>query len=86
MGKLGFTGVYFFLIFALKHRLWVLNEAVLMCTHDLYFFVLSIFVILVVSYFGFESGISVLIAPLPGRCLHFTLENVSSAKYLVVLG
>ena len=40
----------------------------------------------VVSYFDFESGISVLIAPLPGRCLHFTLENVSSAKYLVVLG
>ena len=30
--KLGFTGVY--IIFALKHRLWVLNEAVLMCTHD----------------------------------------------------
>ena len=24
MVKLGFTGVYFFLLFALKHRLWVL--------------------------------------------------------------
>ena len=34
--KLGFTGVYiFFLIFALKHRLWVLVEAVLTCTHVL---------------------------------------------------
>ena len=40
--KLGFTGVYiFFLIFALKHRLWVLvrtasvSEAVLTCTHNL---------------------------------------------------
>ena len=34
--KLGFTGVYTFCpIFALKHRLWVLNEVVLMCTHDL---------------------------------------------------
>ena len=26
-----------FLIFAPKHRLWVLSEAVLMCTHNLYF-------------------------------------------------
>ena len=41
--KLGFTVVY--IIFALKHRLWVLvlieavltcNEAVLTCTHNLY--------------------------------------------------
>ena len=38
--KLGFTGVYFFLIFAPKHRLWVLvrtallTEAVLTCTHN----------------------------------------------------
>ena len=35
--KLGCTGVYIFLIFALKHRLWVLTEAVLTCTHDLCF-------------------------------------------------
>ena len=38
--KLGFTGVYFFLTFALKHRLWVLVsliEAVLTCTHYLCF-------------------------------------------------
>ena len=31
--KVGCTWVYIFLIFALKHRLWV-NEAVLMCTHN----------------------------------------------------
>ena len=39
IAKLGFTGVYIiFLIFALKHRLWVLvTEAVLMCTHNLCF-------------------------------------------------
>ena len=36
--NLGFTGVYiFFLIFALKYRLWVLTEAVLTCTHNQYF-------------------------------------------------
>ena len=44
--QLGFTGVYmfFFLIIALKQRLWVLvstvsilNEAVLTCTINLYF-------------------------------------------------
>ena len=38
--KLGFTGVYIFLIFALKHRLWVLvrtDEAVLPCTNNLCF-------------------------------------------------
>ena len=29
--------IYFFLIFALKHRLRVLSEAVLTCTYDLYF-------------------------------------------------
>ena len=28
---------FFFLIFALKHRSWVLNEAVLTCTHNLGF-------------------------------------------------
>ena len=33
--KLGFTGVYIFLIFAPKHRLWVhVTEAVLTCTHN----------------------------------------------------
>ena len=36
--KLGFTGVYIiFLISAQKHRLWVLSEAVLTSTHNLYF-------------------------------------------------
>ena len=41
--KRGFTGVYiFFIIFALKHKLWVLvrnrlNEAVLTCTNNLCF-------------------------------------------------
>ena len=36
--KLGFTGVYIiFLIFAQKHRLWVLSEAVLTSTHNLCF-------------------------------------------------
>ena len=38
--KLGFTGVYIFFIFALKHRLWVLvrtNGAVQTYTHNLYF-------------------------------------------------
>ena len=36
--KLGFIGVYFFLTFALKRRLWVLvTTAVLTCTHDLCF-------------------------------------------------
>ena len=28
-------GIHYFLIFDLKHRLWVLVEAVLMCTHNL---------------------------------------------------
>ena len=38
-----YKGIHFFLIFALKHRSWVLvrtaslTEAVLTCTHDLYF-------------------------------------------------
>ena len=27
-------GIHFFLIFALKHRLWVLVEAFFMCTHN----------------------------------------------------
>ena len=35
--KLGFTGVYIFLTFALKHTLWVLDEAVLTCSHNPYF-------------------------------------------------
>ena len=36
--KLGFTGVYIiFLIYAQKHRLWVLAEAVLTSTHNLCF-------------------------------------------------
>ena len=36
--KLGFTGYRFFLIFALKHRLWVLvRTASLTCTHNLRF-------------------------------------------------
>ena len=36
--RLGFTGEYIYcFIFALKHRLWVLSEAVLTCTHDLRF-------------------------------------------------
>ena len=36
--KLGFARVYlFFLIFAPKHRLWVLGEAVLTSTHNLCF-------------------------------------------------
>ena len=37
MVKLGFTGVNIFFIFALKHILWVLNEAVLTCTHNIFF-------------------------------------------------
>ena len=33
-----YRGLHYFLIFALKHRLWVLvSEAVLTCTHDLCF-------------------------------------------------
>ena len=32
-----YRGIHYFLIFALKHRLWVLTEAVLTCTHDLCF-------------------------------------------------
>ena len=33
--KTGFyRGMHYFLIFALKHRLWVLTEAVLTCTHN----------------------------------------------------
>ena len=42
--KLGFTGVFVFRIFALKHILWVLveppqslTEVVLTCTHHLWF-------------------------------------------------
>ena len=35
--KLRFTGIYIFLIFALIHKLWVLIEVVLTCTHNLCF-------------------------------------------------
>ena len=36
--KLGFTGVYFFVIFAPKHRLWVLvRTASVRCNHNLCF-------------------------------------------------
>ena len=36
--KLGFTGIYIiFVISAQKHRLWVLDEAVLTSTHNLCF-------------------------------------------------
>ena len=36
--KLGFTGVYYFLSLAHKHRSWALvSEAVLTCTHNLCF-------------------------------------------------
>ena len=34
-------------------------------------FVLCVFVILVISHFGFEGETLVLIAPVPGHCLHF---------------
>ena len=33
-----YRGIHYFLIFALKHRLWVLvSEAVLMCTYNVCF-------------------------------------------------
>ena len=32
-----FRGLHYFLIFVLKHILWVLNEAVLPCTHKICF-------------------------------------------------
>ena len=37
--KIGvYRGIHYFLIFALKHRLWLLvNEAVLTCTHNICF-------------------------------------------------
>ena len=35
-----------------------------------------VFVIFVVSYFGFESESLVLIAAVPGRCLSFTEERL----------
>ena len=39
--------------------------------------VLCLFVILVVSYFGFEGGTLILIAPVPDHCLHYTfLRNL----------
>ena len=37
------------------------------------FFVFFLNVVLVISHFAFEGGTLVLIAPVPGHCLHFTL-------------
>ena len=39
---------------------------------SLYF---EVIVILVICHFGFEGGALVLIASVPGHCLHFTLFN-----------
>ena len=36
------------------------------------FSLLCLFVVLVVSHFGFEGGNRIKIAPVPGRCLSFT--------------
>ena len=38
-------------------------------------FLLCLFVILVISHFGFEGGIWVLIAPVPGHCLLVTFSH-----------
>ena len=40
---------------------------------DVMFFVIRLFVILVISRFGFEGRIWVLIAPVPGHCLLFNV-------------
>ena len=39
------------------------------------FFVLGLFVIFVISHFGFEGRTLVLIAPVPGNCLPFTFYS-----------
>ena len=36
IAKVGFTGVYIFLIFALKHRLWVLVRTASLCFEQKY--------------------------------------------------
>ena len=38
-------------------------------------FVLCLFVILVISHFGFDGGTLVLIASVPGHCLPFSLYH-----------
>ena len=40
-----------------------------------YFFVSSLFAVLVISHFDFEDMISVLIVPVPGHCLHYFCES-----------
>ena len=36
-------------------------------------FVSCLFVVLVISNFSFENRVLVLVVPVPGHCLHFTL-------------
>ena len=76
-------GVRFCTVFHLLCVLWILVRFRLLSCHllgkscsfgELYvLFVLCLFVILVVSYFGFENGTVVLIAPLPCHCLPLVL-------------
>ena len=53
---------------------WPLFGKVLLIRLTDVLFVLYLFVILVVSHFGFEGGTFVLIAPVPGHCLPFTFS------------
>ena len=43
-------------------------------------FVFKLFVILVISRFGFDGGIRVLIAPVPGHCIFATFTYSSMIK------
>ena len=45
-------------------------------------FVFSLIVILVISYFGFESGTLILNASVPGHCLPFTYALIHSKDNL----
>ena len=44
-------------------------------------FVLCIFVVLVISRFGFEGATLVLIVSVPGHCLPFTIHQISKSLF-----
>ena len=68
--KTGVCRVYlFFLIFAPKHRLWVLVKTASPNNYDMFHGIKYLIVGLVFSDLGFWSGGLFLVAPLPDLCL-----------------
>ena len=45
---------------------------------------ISVFLILVISKFGFENMVLVLIVPVPGHCSHFTFVDLTHVGPAVV--